>query len=79
MTEQTIMDERGRVLIPQEIRERLGLSEGTIVEIAEVGKEVVLKPISRKRRTWKDLCGTEPQRTGKPKWPTVKEIKSIWE
>ncbi len=74
-----MVDERGRILIPQEIRERLGLSEGTIVEVAEVGREVVIKPIRRKRRTWRDLWGIEPQRTGKPEWPTAKEIKSIWE
>ena len=74
-----MVDERGRILIPQEIRERLGLSEGTIVEVAEVGREVVIKPISRKRRTWKDLCGIKPKRTGEPEWPIAQEIKSIWE
>lgn len=79
LTEETAVDERGRVLIPQEIRERLGLDEGTIVEVAEVEKEIVIKPISRKRRTWKDLWGIKPQRTGKPEWPTANEIKSIWE
>jgi AbrB family looped-hinge helix DNA binding protein len=77
MSGETVVDERGRVLIPQEIWERLGLSEGTIVKVAEVGKEIAVRPISRKRRAWKDLCGIKLQRTGKPKWPTAKEIKSI--
>lgn len=79
MTEKTAVDERGRILIPQDIRERLGLGEGTVVEVAEVGKEIVIKPVSRKRRTWKDLWGIEPKRTGKPEWPTPREIKGIWE
>lgn len=74
-----MIDERGRVLIPQEIRERLGLNEGTIVKVAEVGAKIVLNPVSRKRRAWKDLCGIKPRRIGKPEWPTTKEIKSIWE
>ena len=79
MTEETVVDERGRILVPQEIRERLGLGEGTIVKVVEMEKEIVIKPVSRKRRTWKDLCGIKPQRTGKPEWPTAKEIKDIWE
>jgi AbrB family looped-hinge helix DNA binding protein len=79
MTEETVVDERGRILIPQEIREKMGLNEGAVVEIAEMGKELIVKPVSKRRRTWEGLCGIKPQRTGKPEWPTAEEIKSIWE
>lgn len=79
MTEETVVDERGRILIPQEIRERLGLNEGAVVKVAEVGKELIVKPVGKRRRSWKDLYGVKPQRTGKPEWPTVEEIKGIWE
>lgn len=78
MQEVTI-DERGRLLIPQEIRERLGLAEGAVVRVADAGNEIVLKPMKRKRREWSDFCGIKPRRTGKPEWPTAPEIKSIWE
>ncbi|MFQ5762992.1 MAG: AbrB/MazE/SpoVT family DNA-binding domain-containing protein [Candidatus Bathyarchaeia archaeon] len=79
MAEETTVDERGRILIPQETRERLGLDKGIIVKVAEEGREIIIKPLSRKHGAWKDLCGIKPQRTGKPEWPTAEEIKSIWE
>lgn len=39
------MDERGRVLIPSEERERLGLKCGTEFELIEEGGVLLLKPI----------------------------------
>lgn len=39
------MDERGRVLIPSEERERLGLKPGTDFELAEENGVLLLKPI----------------------------------
>jgi len=39
------MDERGRVLIPAEEREKLGLKFGTEFELAEQNGVLLLKPI----------------------------------
>jgi len=44
----TRMDERGRVLIPSEERERLGLKPGTEFELFEEGGVLILKPIVSK-------------------------------
>jgi AbrB family looped-hinge helix DNA binding protein len=76
---QTVVDQRGRVLIPEDIREGAGLDEGTAVkvEIRDVG--IVITPVRRRKRTWRQLCGIVPKRTGKPEWPTPEEIKSIWQ
>ena len=41
----TILDRFGRVVVPKEIRDRLGLNPGTEIEIDEHGNEVLLKPI----------------------------------
>ena len=76
---QTVVDQRGRVLIPEAIREDTGLDHGTVVEVEKEGERVVIKPIRKKKRTWKQLCGTRPKRTGKPDWPSPREIKSIWQ
>ena len=77
---ETIVDERGRVLIPQGLREDVGLDEGTVVTITKEGKRgLLLEPSRKRRRTWKDLNGMNPTRSGEPEWPTPKEIKSIWE
>ncbi len=69
-----------RVLIPQEFRTELRLSEGTVVQLERGKKEtIVVKPARRRRRLWKDLNGIEPARTGRPVWPSSEEIRSIWE
>jgi AbrB family looped-hinge helix DNA binding protein len=75
---QTIVDQRGRVLIPEEVREGAGLDEGTIVRVERRDEGIMIKPVRRGKRTWKQLCGLAPKRTGKPEWPTAQEIKSIW-
>jgi len=77
---EAVVDERGRVLIPQELRSEVGLEEGTVVEVRREGKrDLVLAPSRKGRRAWKELDGLRPTRTGKPEWPTPREIKSIWE
>ena len=76
---QTVVDQRGRILIPEDMREDAGLDEGTIVRVERQDEAIMIRPVGRgKRRTWKQLCGIIPKRTGKPEWPTAEEIKSIW-
>jgi AbrB family looped-hinge helix DNA binding protein len=41
----TKMDERGRILIPLDEREKLGLKVGAIFEVAEADGALLLKPI----------------------------------
>lgn len=43
MTAHTRMSAKGQVVIPKEVRDRLGLSEGTFLDVLERGNEVVLK------------------------------------
>lgn len=42
---ETTVDRFGRVVIPKRVRESLGLSPGTKVQIESIGDEVVLKPV----------------------------------
>ena len=41
----TTLDRFGRVVVPKDIRDRLGLRPGAEIEIDEKGNEVVLKPV----------------------------------
>jgi AbrB family looped-hinge helix DNA binding protein len=41
----TTLDRFGRVVVPKNIRDRLGLRPGTEIEIDEKENEVVLKPV----------------------------------
>lgn len=78
MTE-TVIDEKGRVVVPLEIRKDLSIKEGTVLEIKRKRNEIIIKPARMKKKNLMNLCGLKPKRTGKPKWATPKEIKSIWE
>lgn len=46
MAVQTKLSAKGQIVIPKDIRDRLGLAEGTIFDVIERGDEVVLKPRS---------------------------------
>ncbi len=41
----TTLDRFGRIVVPKDIRDRLGLRPGAEIEIDEKGNEVVLKPV----------------------------------
>ncbi len=77
------MDAKGRIVIPQLVREKLGINEGTLLSIEEREDRVILKPKREKERKKKsrieDFFGLKVERTGEPEWATAKEIKSIWE
>ncbi len=77
---ESVVDERGRVLIPLELRQQLGLDEGVIVRLERKGVEnIVIARAGQGRRPWRKLSGLKPTRTAKPEWPTPEEIKGIWE
>lgn len=40
----TTVDSKGRIVLPQEVRERLGITPGTEVEIHEEGGKAVVEP-----------------------------------
>ncbi|PXF50962.1 MAG: hypothetical protein C4B55_00600 [Candidatus Methanophagaceae archaeon] len=76
------MDAKGRIVIPQLVREKLGINEGTLLSIEEREDRVILKPKrekERKKSRIEDFFGLKVERTGEPEWATAKEIKSIWE
>lgn len=43
MTAQTRLSAKGQVVIPKDVRERLGLVAGTVFDVVELGGEVILK------------------------------------
>ena len=55
----SIIGERGQLVIPKQIRERLGLEKGTILEVETTADNrlIQLKPIRIKRRDWREWIG----------------------
>jgi AbrB family looped-hinge helix DNA binding protein len=47
------MDKAGRVILPKPVRDRLGLHEGSDLEIQETSEGVTLKPIERRPSMFK--------------------------
>ena len=43
---QTTLDRFGRVVIPKQIRDELGIRPGAVLTVEERGHEVVMKPMS---------------------------------
>jgi AbrB family looped-hinge helix DNA binding protein len=73
------IDAKGRVVIPQSVREKLQLKEGMRLSIEEKEDVILLKPKKEKKRKIDDFFGLKVERTGRPEWATPKEIKSIRE
>jgi len=76
---ETRIDAKGRVVIPQAVREKLGIKEGMLISVEEREGCVLLRPKREQKRRIEDFFGLKVERTGKPEWATPKEIKSIWE
>lgn len=48
---------KGQVVIPREVRERVGIAEGTRVQVEAVRGTVMLKPLNATRRGWRRWRG----------------------
>ena len=44
---QVTVDTGGRVLIPKELRDRLGVGPGDVLELSEASEQITLKPVRR--------------------------------
>jgi len=46
----TKIDNRGRILIPKKIREKLMLKKGDILTLKVIGQDIVLSPVRRPKK-----------------------------
>jgi len=55
----SVVGERGQVVIPKQIREKLGLEKGTILEVETTGdnNSIVLRPMRKRRKDWREWIG----------------------
>ncbi len=68
------IEDRGRILIPKELREELNLKPRQKLSVEIRGKEIVLKPFANKSRFIFELKGCVKKSKADPM-----KIKKIWE
>lgn len=73
-----ILDERGRVVLPKELADELGVSKGDMVIFEKRGKDFVVARASSKRERLEEIMDWNPERTGKPENVSPKNMKGIW-
>ncbi|MBI2970984.1 MAG: AbrB/MazE/SpoVT family DNA-binding domain-containing protein [Candidatus Aenigmarchaeota archaeon] len=74
MGKETELEERGRIVIPKDLREALHLKPGQKLLIEQRGRELVLKPAADKDRFLRELQGCVKKSVIKPL-----DVKKIWE
>lgn len=74
--EEVVIDDRGRILIPKEIRDRLGLQPGNTARLeVEEGKLIIMPPLSPDEFIKRmEGCITK----GEPAMDPLK-LKEVWE
>ena len=73
-----ILDDRGRVVLPKELAEALGVSRGDLVVFEKKGKDFVVAKASSKKDRLEELMEWNPERTGKPENVSPKTMKEVW-
>lgn len=74
MGNDVILEERGRILIPKVLREKLRMKPGQRLHIESKGDEIVIKPASDVDRFFRELRGCVKGSKVDPL-----ELKRIWE
>jgi len=73
-----ILDERGRVVLPKELADDLGVSKGDMVVFERRGKEFVVTRATPRGDRLEKVMDWNPERTGKPENATPRDMKGIW-
>lgn len=78
MVEEVIVDKKGRIVIPRQLREGLGLHEGAKVRLAlEERKIVIMRPVAPEEFI-REMEGCIKEGSPIPKIDPL-ELKKIWE
>ncbi len=55
----SVVGERGQIVIPKKIRERLRLEKGTLLDVdtTDDNTTILIKPLRKKRSDWREWIG----------------------
>ena len=74
----SILDEKRRIVLPKDIAEELGLTEGTTVAFERKKRVVIMKKVPKKKDALREMMLWNPTRTRKPQPVRESEVKEIW-
>lgn len=64
-----VMDKRGRITVPREVRQRLGLAAGDQVEFVFEGDRIIVQAVTNVFAKWRGVLGKFPGgEKGTTKW-----------
>jgi len=66
-------------VVPKEMADELGLSEGTTVKFLKGKDGIIVKKIEGTADNLKEVMSWNPKRTGEPESIEESEIKTIWD
>lgn len=55
---QVVLSSKGQVVLPKEIRDKLGLEKGSVIRVEIVDGKVIIEPVKQPRRGWRGWKGT---------------------
>lgn len=74
----SVLDDKRRIVVPKEMADELGLSEGTMVAFQKGKDGIIVKKIEGTAESLNEIMSSNPKRTGKPESIEESEIKRIW-
>jgi AbrB family looped-hinge helix DNA binding protein len=66
MTENAVVDKRGQITIPQEIRKKFGIEEGSILDFEVRGDEIIVKSKKSGKEFVEEWCSIVENKLKKP-------------
>jgi len=73
-----VLDDRGRVVLPKDVLDELGASEGDMVIFEKRGKDFTIVKKSSRGERLEEIMDWNPKRTGKIERVSPKTMKEIW-
>jgi len=75
----SIVDEKGRIVIPKHLAEEIGLTKGDKVVFDKKDKQfLIIKKAKAPEKRLDEIMSWNPKRMGKPEPVSPREMKEVW-
>ncbi len=74
----SIVDEKGRIVIPKHLAEELGLTKGDKISFEKKKQSLIIKKAKASEKRLDEIMSWNPKRMGKPEPVSPQEMKEIW-